>query len=269
MTSSLEAILKRDRVLVSAALGIVVALAWGYLLAGAGTGMSAFHMTALPTAMDLRGPMPNMEPNPWTVGYASLMIVMWWLMMAAMMLPSATPMILLFAALSRKQQEAGAPFTLTGLFGAGYLTVWAGFSLLAVGLQGTLDRVALLSPQMVTTSLVLGAFLLIGAGVWQFTSLKNACLRNCRSPVDFLTRHWRNGPLGAFRMGVVHGLYCLGCCWMLMCLLFYGGIMNIYWIAGLATLVLIEKIVPTGQRASGPIGLALIAWGTTILFELM
>lgn len=269
MAVSLEAILKRDRAMITVFLAGIVVLAWAYILAGAGTGMSALHMTALPTAMRVSGPMAAMEPMPWTAGYAALMIVMWWLMMAAMMLPSAAPMILLFAALTRKRQEAGAPYVPTGIFGAGYLAVWAGFSLLAVSLQWTLDGVALLSPLMVTTSLALGALLLIGAGAWQFTPLKQTCLRNCRSPAEFLTRHWRDAHVGAFRMGIAHGAYCLGCCWMLMLLLFYGGVMNIYWIAGLATLVLIEKAIPVGQWVSSLVGAALIGWGSGLLFGLM
>lgn len=266
--ASLEAFLQRDRKIVGWALASLVILSWTYIFVGGGTGTPAFQMSGLPTAPHVSDPMAAMQPLPWTVGYALLIFVMWWLMMLATMLPSAAPMILLFAALTRKQVESRAPFMGTGLFGVGYLAVWAGFSVLAVALQWQLGRIALLSPMMVTTSVTLGAFLLLGAGVWEFTPLKHACLRHCRAPAEFLTGHWRAGQAGAVQMGMLHGLYCLGCCWMLMLLLFYGGIMNIYWIAGLATLVLVEKITPLGIWASTIIGVALIVWGGTLLVHL-
>jgi predicted metal-binding membrane protein len=177
-------------------------------------------------------------------------------------------MILLFAALTRKQVEPRAPYMGTGLFGVGYLAVWAGFSAIAVALQWQLSRITLISPMMVTTSVTLGACLLIGAGIWQFTPLKHACLRYCRAPADFLTRHWRAGQAGAIQMGMLHGVYCLGCCWTLMLLLFYGGIMNVYWIAGLTTLVLVEKIAPLGTWVSSFVGAALIIWGGTLILHL-
>jgi predicted metal-binding membrane protein len=193
------------------------------------------------------------------------MLAMWWLMMVTMMLPSAAPMILLFAALARKQAAGIAPTVPVAGFVAGYLTVWGGFSLAAVALQWTLDALALLSPEMAMASVTLGAVLLIGAGAWQFTPAKDACLRKCRSPVHFLSTHWRSGTGGAWQMGVAHGAYCLGCCWMLMLLLFYGGAMNVYWIGGLTIYVLIEKTASAGRWAGRLAGLALIAWGTVLL----
>lgn len=267
-TTSLEAFLQRDRIIVVWALTALVILSWAYLLAGGGMGTPALQMSGLPTAPRVSDPMAAMQPMPWSVGYAFLNFAMWWLMMLATMVPSAAPMILLFAALTRKQFESRAPFIGTGLFGFGYLAVWAGFSALAVALQWQLSRLALLSPMMVTTSVALGALLLIGAGIWQFTPLKHACLRHCRAPAEFLTLHWRVGQAGAVQMGMLHGLYCLGCCWMLMLLLFYGGIMNVYWIAGLATLILVEKIAPLGTWISSFIGIALIVWGGSLLFHL-
>jgi predicted metal-binding membrane protein len=265
LTGSLESALRRDRTIVGASLAAIVLLAWIYILAGAGTGMSALHMSGIPTAMRMSGPMATMHPMSWNAGYALIIFVMWWLMMLAMMLPSAAPVILLFAALTRKFDEAGAPYLGTGLFGCGYLAVWGGFSALAVTVQWQLGRITLLSPMMVTTSMAIGALLLIGAGVWQLTPLKRSCLRHCRSPSEFLTRHWREGHAGAMQMGIRHGAYCLGCCWMMMMLLFYGGIMNIYWIAGLAILVLVEKITPRGHWVTSLIGVALIVWGGTLL----
>jgi predicted metal-binding membrane protein len=272
--------LQRDRIIVIGALAGVVLLSWIYILSGAGTGTLASHMSGLPTAtaghstppqtgMHMGEPMAAMQPMPWTVTYALLIFVMWWLMMMATMLPSAAPMILLFTALTRKREELGAPYSEAGLFGSGYLAIWGAFSVLAVALQWQLDRVALLSPMMVTTSIGLGAILLIGAGVWQFTPLKHVCLRHCRSPAEFLSHHWQSGKSGAFEMGVRHGVYCLGCCWMLMLLLFFGGIMNIFWIAGLTTLVLVEKIAPLGTLVSGLVGAAFIVWGGVLLASLV
>jgi predicted metal-binding membrane protein len=268
-TGPLESVLRRDRSIVGGALAGLVFLSWTYILVGAGTGMRALHMSGLPTAIRISSPMAALQPMPWSAGYALLIFLMWWLMMVAMMLPSAAPMILLFAAVRRKRHEAGAPYMGTGLFGSGYLAVWGGFSVIAVTLQWQLEGIALLSPMMLTTSMALGALLLIGAGVWQFTPLKHACLRHCRSPAEFLTHHWRNGRAGAFHMGIRHGAYCLGCCWMMMLLLFYGGIMNIYWIAGLSTLVLVEKITPLRHWVTGLIGVTLIIWGGTLLAHLI
>ncbi len=209
--------------------------------------------------------MDAMQPMAWTAGTGVLMFFMWWIMMVAMMLPSAAPMVLLFAAVNRKQRNAGSPYTPTGIFAFGYLAVWGFFSLLATAVQWGLERTELLSSMMVGTSVVLGALLLIAAGVWQLTPLKSACLKHCRSPIHFLSHHWRKGRLGAFRMGVQHGGFCLGCCWFLMALLFYGGVMNLYWIVGLALFVLLEKVLPGGHRLGGVAGVGLIAWGGLLL----
>jgi predicted metal-binding membrane protein len=267
-TGALESVLRRDRTIVGGALAGMVLLSWTYILAGAGTGMQTLHMSGLPTATRI-SPIAVLQPMPWTVAYSLVIFVMWWLMMVAMMLPSATPMILLFAALRRKRHEGGPPYMDTGRFCAGYLAVWGGFSVIAVTLQWQLDGIALLSPMMLTTSMALGALLLIGAGVWQFTPLKHACLRHCRAPAEFLTQHWRKGRAGAFHMGIRHGAYCLGCCWMMMLLLFFGGIMNIYWIAGLSMLVLVEKITPLSLWVTSLIGVTLIIWGGTLLAHLI
>lgn len=266
MAGSLEAILRRDRAVVVVALAGTVVTSWAYILAGAGTGMPALDMTGLPTAA---GAMAAMQPAAWTARYAALMLVMWWLMMVAMMLPSSAALILLYAALMRKQRQAGAPYVPTAIFAAGYLTVWSAFSLAAVVLQWALAGVALLSPEMVTTSVAIGALLLVGAGIWQLTPLKQACLLHCRSPVHFVAQHWRAGRIGAWRMGIAHGAYCVGCCWALMLLLFYGGVMNVYWIAGLAVLVLAEKAAPAGRWLSKLVGIALIGWGAALFVALL
>ncbi len=262
----LESVLKRDRALVAISIAGATVLAWGYILAGAGTGMPALRMSGVPTAA---GAMPFMAPAVWSEGYAALMLVMWWLMMVGMMLPSAAPMILLFAAVSRERQRSGTDAGPVAAFCIGYLLVWGLFGVGAVALQWALDRVALLSPEMVTSSVAVGATLLVGAGIWQFTGAKDSCLRKCRSPIQFLAQHWRPGARGALRMGITHGIYCVGCCWVLMLLLFYGGVMNVYWIAGLAMFVLIEKAIPAGRWLGKMAGAALIGWGATLMLTLI
>jgi predicted metal-binding membrane protein len=181
--------------------------------------------------------------------------------MLAMMLPSATPMILLFAAVNRKQRARGGPFVPTAAFAAGYLVLWAVFSVLAVALQWGLQRVELVSPVLLRADIVVGGLLLVAAGLYQLTPLKHACLEHCRSPAHFLSRHWRSGPAGALRMGMEHGAFCVGCCWFLMLLLFVGGVMNLAWIAGLAAFVLLEKTVPAGHWLARAAGVALLLTG--------
>jgi len=252
----LEAVLRRDRMVLVAGLVAVLVMAWGWLVAGAGMEMSAVEMTAM-AGMD--GWL--MRPAVWTPAYAVLIFAMWWVMMVAMMLPSAAPMLLLFARVNRKDKSAGAPLVPTALFAAGYLLGWAGFCAVAAALQWGLESARLLSPMLVTTNRWLGAGILIAAGLSQFTPLKAMCLRHCRTPLGFLLGNWRSGRLGALRMGLEHGAFCLGCCWFLMALLFFGGVMNLYWIAGLAVFVLLEKTVPLGHWLGRLAGAVLVAWG--------
>jgi predicted metal-binding membrane protein len=258
-----EATVKRDRIVVLGALALVIALSWAYLLAGAGMDMTALEMTRLTSG---RG-IAKMMPVVWDIGYAGVMFVMWWIMMIAMMLPSATPMVLLFATMNRKQKEKGNPYVATALFASAYLIVWAGFSIVAVALQWGLEALTLLSPMMISASVFLGAGVLLAAGIYQLTPIKQACLKNCRSPLQFIMTRWRSGEYGAFRMGVEHGVYCVGCCWFLMGLLFFGGVMNIYWIIGLAVFVLIEKTIPAGHWFSYAVGVVLILCGMVVLLD--
>ncbi len=252
--SGLEAVLKRDRAIVVAGLAGIGAVSWLYILGGAGMDMGAMQDAGMKA-----GAMAM--PASWTPGYAGLMLAMWWVMMVAMMLPSAAPMMLLYAALMRKERARGGVHVATWNFAAGYLAAWGGFSIVAVVLQWGLERLLLLSPMMATTSMALGGGLLVAAGIYQLTPLKHACLRHCRSPVAFLAEHWRPGATGAFRTGLEHGLFCLGCCWVLMALLFYGGVMNLWWIGGLAIYVLIEKLASAGPNIGRFAGVLLILWG--------
>ncbi len=204
----LGALLRHDRTLVVAGLAAVIALSWVWLLTGAGLNMDE---------MDMGGGQIMLMAPPWTVEYAAMIFLMWIIMMAAMMLPSAAPAILLVTALTRQRDERHA-IRASGEFALGYVAVWGAFSLIATGLQWGLDRAGLLSAAMASGSVVLAALLLLAAGVYQLTPWKQSCLQHCRSPMEFLTRFWRQGPLGPMRAGAWHGAFCLGCCWMLMAL---------------------------------------------------
>jgi predicted metal-binding membrane protein len=186
-------------------------------------------------------------------------------MMAAMMLPSAAPTILLVAKIAGNQGAVGSGMPMTALFAFGYIAVWAGFSLAATLLQWSLDRLGILSESMASQSAAVAGLILVAAGLYQWSPLKQTCLRHCRSPLEFLVRHWRAGGWGGMVIGMRHGLFCLGCCWMLMTLLFVGGLMNLLWITALALLVLIEKTLPWGGRMSRLTGAALTAWGIATL----
>lgn len=251
----LQKALKHDRLLVICGLLLVVALSWAYLLTGAGT------------MQDMGGMLMPMSSGPWTPGHAMIMLVMWVVMMAAMMLPSATPMILFYATIAHGRRAKGDQAAGAGFFVGGYITLWAAFSLVAVALQFALERAAMLSAMMETTSRTLAGAVLIAAGLYQWTPLKQACLRHCRSPLDFVLTHWRNGASGAFVMGLEHGVFCVGCCWMLMLLLFVGGVMNLAWIAGIAIFVLLEKLAPAGAWTGRGAGVVLIGWGAATLLS--
>lgn len=244
----LEKALRHDRILMLGGLLIITTLAWAYLFMGAG--MS--HLMA--------GDMPR-QADPWTWRYTVIMLTMWIVMMAAMMLPSVTSMLLLFMKITHARQTPGQCTVTVGVFALGYLAAWTGFSLVAVALQFGLETAAFLSPMMQVTNTTLAGMVLIAAGIYQWTPLKHTCLRHCRSPLDYVLSHWRTGRSGAFLMGCHHGLYCVGCCWMIMLLLFVGGVMNLLWIAGLAILVLGEKLLPAGHWLSRSLGLVLLLWG--------
>lgn len=241
----LSGLLRHDRAVVLAALVLVIAATWAYLLAGAAIEMDI---------MDMGGGQMMAMPPGWSPGYAALIFCMWAVMMAAMMLPGAAPTILLVAALMGRP-GATAPFA------AGYILVWCGFSAAVTLLQWNLDEAGLLSQTMALGNAILAGSVLIAAGVYQWSPLKDACLTHCRSPAEFLVRRWRRGPLGAVWTGIRHGVFCLGCCWMLMALLFVGGLMNLVWIAAIALLVLIEKTLPWGRRMSRVTGVLLILSG--------
>ena len=190
-------------------------------------------------------------------------------MMVAMMVPTAAPMTLVYAAVARKAARDNHPVAPTFVFVAGYLAIWVLFSVVATVAQGSLDQLALLSPTMVSASPVLGSGLLIGAGVYELTPYKHACLAHCRAPAHFISHKWRSGFAGAFRMGLELGTYCLGCCWILMGLLFVGGLMNLIWIAAIAVFILLEKTMPFAEMGARVVGAAMIVVGLLSLAGLV
>ncbi|MCQ8870908.1 DUF2182 domain-containing protein [Mesorhizobium sp. LMG17149] len=276
--TALEAVLRRDRAVVMAALVVIAVLAWTYVLWLAAT--MVMPGSPLPDSgggdmagMDMAGMDMGaaMAPGfrPWALGDFAFTFTMWAVMMVGMMTPSVAPMLLLYAGVGRKARADGRPIASTGWFFAGYLAVWVVFSLLATGAQWLLARLALLDPSMATGSAILGGLVLIAAGLYQWTPMKGVCLRQCQAPIAFLAGRggFRSAPLGALRLGMDHGAYCLGCCWALMALLFVGGVMNVLWIAGIAILVLLEKTVPTGQLIPRVSGALIAAIGIWIVFQ--
>lgn len=252
----IEALARRDRWLVLVGLVGIATLAWLYLI----------HLAANMGGMT-EGMRSAAMVGPRSLEMADLilMFLMWAVMMVAMMVPSAAPMILLYAALARRSRDKGHPIAATGVFTAGYIVVWTTFSAAAAAAQWALEQAALLSPLMASSSPFLGGGLMIAAGLYQITPLKRACLKHCRSPVQFLSTHWRTGPAGALRMGLEHGAYCVGCCWFLMGLLFVGGAMNLLWVAAIALFVLIEKVLPIGVSAARITGGLLVLAGAAVV----
>ncbi len=210
--------------------------------------------------------MDMMGLQPWTPWHFGMMFAMWAIMMVGMMLPSATPTTLVYTAVARKAEREGSRVAPVSAFVLGYLFMWTLFSFGATLAQWGLEEAALLSPMMVSSSSALGAALLIGAGVYQLTPWKDGCLEHCRSPAHFIAEHWHPGTSGAFRMGLEHGAYCLGCCWVLMGLLFFGGVMNLLWIAAITLFVVLEKVMPFGAGGGRWAGIAMIVAGGLVLF---
>src|SRR5207249_8038941 len=257
-SSSIESLLKRDRVIIVSGLLLISALAWLYILY-LYRQMSFMDMSALLFAMP-------MTPA-WTTTDFILLFLMWFVMMIAMMTPSVAPLILIFAMVNRQRRQQNRPFVKTAYLITGYFLVWAAFNVVATSLQWLLQQISLLNPEMKTTNRILGSVILITAGIFQFTPLKHTCLQNCRTPLEFIHRHWREGKKGALIMGIQNGFYCLGCCGMLMVLLFVAGIMNLLWVAIIALFVLVEKISSQIKWISYVAGLVLIICGVLLLIR--
>lgn len=296
--STLEAVLRRDRLIVAFALGVIAVLAWAYVIWLAADmdmgGMDMRGLRMVPAGMGIMAP----AAAPWSAVEFAFVFVMWAVMMVGMMLPSAAPMLLMYARMGRQarvaiqigavqsagvaqqayraehaqgspQTAASKPIAATGWFAAGYFLAWLGYSLAATLVQWVLEREALLNERMASANVVLGAVVLMAAGIYQWTPLKDACLAQCQTPFRFLMTHggFRSNALGCVQLGLLHGTYCVGCCWVLMALLFVVGVMNVLWIALLALLVLLEKLTPWGRWIARLAGVVCIAAGGLMLLS--
>jgi predicted metal-binding membrane protein len=233
------------------------------VVAGLTLAAVASFVTTLKLGDMLMMPAASFEGS---AAYWMLIFIMWWTMMMAMMLPSAAPAILTYGAMGRKFSERGASTAPVAVFASGYAAIWTAFSLGVVALQILLRDLVPLTGMMAVASTTIGGGLLIAAGIYQMTPLKFACLHKCQSPLMFFAHNWPAGPAGAFRMGLSHGLYCLGCCWVLMGLLFYGGLMEPRWILGLAAYVAAEKLIPAKTQLARFVGTILVTWGLWTIY---
>jgi predicted metal-binding membrane protein len=257
--AALLSVLKRDLLIVGAALALVTLAAWSYV--------SWLARAMMPPASAMQGMDVSSAAAPgfapWSLAQIMWAFAMWAVMMIGMMTPSAAPMVLIYAQVARQARTLGRVFAPAGWFAGGYLFVWTLFAALAVLAQAGLEHIALLSPALVSADRRFGGAVLIAAGLYQLTPLKHACLTQCRAPLSFVQRHggFRASAWGSLRLGMVHGLYCIGCCWALMALLFVGGVMNLVWIAAIAGFVLGEKILPVGAVLARVAGAAALAAG--------
>lgn len=249
MDTAIESVLRRDRTIVVVSLGVITLLAWGYTL-------------QLAHGMNMGAASPL-----WSWMEFPLMFIMWTVMMVGMMTPSAAPMILLYARVGRQAALQEAPLAATGFFAGGYLLAWTVFSLAATLAQWGLQQVLLLTPMLASASGIFSGLMLLAAGVFQWTPAKQACLKHCQAPLAFIQRHggFRREPMGSLRLGMRHGMYCTGCCWALMALLFVGGVMNVLWIAALSIFVLAEKAAPAGKWIPRLAGSLLVGWGSWLI----
>jgi len=241
-------LLLRDRVAIWLALAAVTALSWLYIYRQMGA-MERMADIAIPAAY-----------APWSAADFALNIAIWWAMMPGMMLPSAAPMILTFATINRRKRERTQPFVPTIVFTSGYLIAWGAFGIFATLVDWGFEGVALISPMTGRLIPIAGAVIVAAAGLYQLTPLKSVCLTHCRSPFDFVLNHWRDGPTGSLQMGLEHGLYCLGCCWFFMTLLFAAGIMSLLWMAVITVFVLVEKLFPGGEWIARSSGVAMLGF---------
>jgi predicted metal-binding membrane protein len=257
---TIERLIRRDRLWVAIGLVTTIGLAWIYLLREA----AAMNAMAAEARMHAAMGMAGMTMRAWGAADGVALFVMWAVMMVGMMLPSASPVILLVLRAYRVRGHARARLA-SFMFVGGYVLVWTAFSALAAGGQLALHRTAVLSEEMRLSSVTVSGALLLLAGIYQWSPLKNRCLAHCQTPLAFLTQHWRQGVSGGLVMGVRHGTYCVGCCWVLMLLLFVLGVMNLVWIAALAVFVLLEKLAPGGAMAGRLAGIAFASVGIYLL----
>jgi predicted metal-binding membrane protein len=248
--SVLERAVVRDRWLVLASLLVVAGACWAWIV---------------PMAQDMYGDMTGpsawMMTPAWNGAHLALLFAMWTAMMIGMMLPSAAPTLLLYGMVARRGDGATDAPLRVHIFAGGYLVVWTAFSAVAAVAQRAFTEANVLTPMMEASAPLAAGAMLVVAGLYQLTPLKRACLSACQSPAAFLVRHWRAGRAGAFRIGLLHGWYCLGCCWALMLLLFAGGVMNLAVIVGLTAFLLLEKLMPPALQGGRFSGVVLVVAG--------
>lgn len=254
----LESLLRRDRIILLFSLVLICGLSWFYLID------LAVDMEEMRSTMK----MAMYQVPAWSLKDFMFLFMMWTVMMVGMMTPSATPMILTFSAVYKKRKERSGAFVSTWIFLLGYLLSWAGFSLFAALIQWSLKNTAMLSPFMSTQASLLGGLILISAGVYQLTPLKNMCLIKCQNPLFVIMDEWREGKLGTLIMGIRNGFFCVGCCWVLMLILFVTGVMNLIWVAIITLFVLIEKVAPAARMMKWVTGSLLIIWGLVVTLGL-
>ncbi len=258
----IEKALHRDRTVTASAIAVIALIAWTYII------LLSRQMSVSMAAMSDMAAMGMAMPEPaWDASRLALTFLMWAVMMVAMMLPSAAPFILLYARVGRSAAADGVVFAPTFWFAVGYVLAWAGFSAFATLAQFALSQAALITPMAALTSRWLAAGVLLAAGIYQWTPLKDGCLTRCRTPLSFIQSRggFKREAAASVRLGLLHGLYCIGCCWMLMALLFVGGVMNLLWIAALAILVLLEKLLPAGLWVARLAGAGFVAAAVWLL----
>jgi predicted metal-binding membrane protein len=234
---------------------VAITLAWAYVV----------HVARAPDmSMSMPMDMPMAE-MPSTSADILGLFAMWVAMMAGMMLPPVLPTVLLYGSIARRRREGGRTPLSVPAFVGGYLAVWVGFSAVAALVQTRLSVALLDQGTAARPATIAAGVVLLLTGAYQWTPLKAACLSHCRSPIAHFSAHWREGTSGAIRMGLEHGSLCLACCWLLMALLFVGGVMNPLWVGGLTLLVLMEKLVPRGDLVGRAAGVALAGWGLLLI----
>ena len=257
-SNSLKSLLKRDRLVIISGLLFITLLSWLYII----------YLYQQMVYMDMNALFFAMPMTPeWTAIDFILLFLMWLVMMIAMMTPSVAPLILIFAKVNRQRRQQDHPFVNVVYLITGYFLVWAAFSLGATSLQWLLQQISLLNPEMKTTSKILGSMILIVTGIFQFTPLKQTCLKYCRTPLGFVLQHWKEGKSGALKMGLENGVHCVGCCWLLMVVLFVAGIMNLLWVGLITLFVLVEKISAGIKWIPYVAGLLLIVFGVLFLIR--
>jgi len=265
MTESTDALIKLYKgknLLIFLWIFILIFLSWLYIFY---LGAKMEHGTMESSAYDIL--MPQMEK--WTFNDVLAAFAMWSIMMSAMMLPSAMPMILVFSTVNRKRHSSGNQLVPTWIFLFGYLLIWVIFSLVMALIQFILHNLALVSPEIKIINPALSGIILISAGVYQFTLIKEVCLKNCQSPLGFMMNYWKEGKLGAFIMGLRHGLYCIGCCWILMIILFAAGVMNLLWVSLIAIFIFLEKVIQRNYVFSYISGFLLLIWGLGLIASIV